>query len=208
MRTSRSADPASRSARAREIKNLNSFRFLRTRHRLRSAAPDRSARERRQDRRSRRASSIPWPARRGSCAQRKKAHDYRYFPVPSTPMATFPSAFEASTIRSVCDARAPPGSGILNSGMATTMLSPDRAGDWDPSSAAVTSGGKPGAADSQLPARDIAEAPAFQCSSRWVRKQAHSPGPPVGLRIRFMLVCRRIIPNLKHQNLDSIPGHP
>ena len=65
-----------------EVKNLNSFRFLKLAHRLRDRAAGGDARKRRPRSCRRRGSSIPTRARPSACAARKHAHDYRYFPEP------------------------------------------------------------------------------------------------------------------------------
>ena len=65
----------------REIKNLNSFRFLQ--QAIEYEARGRSRRWKAAARSSRRrCCSIRTPARRAPCATKEDAHDYRYFPDP------------------------------------------------------------------------------------------------------------------------------
>ncbi|MCK7497105.1 MAG: hypothetical protein MZW92_44260 [Comamonadaceae bacterium] len=90
-RAASAATPTSRCARAGaaklgtrcEIKNLNSFRFLRAaRSSYEVRAPDRADRGRRHGASRRRASTTPTATRRARCARKEDAQDYRYFPDP------------------------------------------------------------------------------------------------------------------------------
>ena len=84
-----------------EIKNLNSFRFLAQRDRVRDRAADRRARSGRHDRRRRRGSTIPPPARRASMRSKEEAHDYRYFPDPDLPPLVVERAWIEEVARTI-----------------------------------------------------------------------------------------------------------
>ena len=65
-----------------EVKNLNSFRFLKHGARLRNRAAGGAARKRRPGGAGDAALQSRIRARPSACAARKHAHDYRYFPEP------------------------------------------------------------------------------------------------------------------------------
>ena len=107
------------------------------------------------------------------------------FTLPSTAMETNSPEDRATTKRSVCEGRLPPGSGTWCSGKAYRSSMPLKRGTSDLAKTFCTQPGKPSASSQQY-ASALAEYPFFHCFSGSARNCFQSSGPLEGIYILFI----------------------